>query len=77
MKKKNWPNLQRIIERLSQKSAIKLAKIEYGFGIREPKSESRDPRSGMDPEKTYSGSRIQGKKGTGSQIWFRKHWVSA
>ncbi len=71
VKKKIWPNLQRIIESFSQKSVIKLSKIGYGFGIREPKSESRDPRSGMDPEKTCSGSRIQGQKGTGSQIWFR------
>ncbi len=32
----------------------------------------RDPRSGIrDPEKTYSGSRILGQKGTGSRIRIR------
>jgi hypothetical protein len=34
----------------------------YGFGIRDPGSEIRDP------EKTYSGSRIQGSKRPGSRI---------
>jgi hypothetical protein len=34
---------------------------KYGFGIRDPRSR----------KKTYPGSRIQGKKGTGSRIRIR------
>jgi hypothetical protein len=37
---------------------LSLSFQKYGFGIR-------------DPEKTYSGSRIQGSKGTESRIWIR------
>ncbi len=62
LKKKIWANFQRIIELFTQKIVTKLSK--YGFGIR-------------DPEKTYSGSRIRGQKGTGSRIPDPdpKHWV--
>jgi hypothetical protein len=50
LKKKIWPNFPRIIEVFNQKIVTKPSKI-------------RDPRSGIrDPEKTYSGSRIQGSK---------------
>jgi hypothetical protein len=35
---------------------LSLSSQKYGFGIRDPGSEIRDP------EKTYSGSRIQGSK---------------
>jgi hypothetical protein len=58
LKKKIWANFQRILELFTQKLITKLSKIwvwDPGFGI-------QDPRSG----KTYSGSRIQGQKGTGS-----------
>jgi hypothetical protein len=47
LKKKSWANFQRIIELFTQK--LSLSSQKYGFGIR-------------DPEKTYSGSRIQGSK---------------
>jgi len=43
-----WPIFQRIIEFLL-KIVTMLSKVRYAFGIR-------------DPEKTYSGSRIQGSK---------------
>jgi hypothetical protein len=46
-KKKNWANFQRIIELLPKK--LPQSSQKYGFGIR-------------DPEKTCSGSRIQGSK---------------
>jgi hypothetical protein len=49
-KEKIWANFQRIIELFTQKFVTKLSKIwvwDLGSGIR-------------DPEKTYSGSRIQG-----------------
>jgi hypothetical protein len=46
-KKKIWANYQRIKELFTQK--LSLSSQEYGFGIR-------------DPEKTYSGSRMQGSK---------------
>ncbi len=40
---------------------LSLSSQKYRFRI-------RDPRSGIrDPEKTYSGSRIRGQKGTGSR----------
>jgi hypothetical protein len=54
LKKKIWANFQRILEVFTQKIFTKLSKI----WVRDP-----DPRSGIrDPEKTYSGSRIQGSK---------------
>jgi hypothetical protein len=60
LKKKIWENFQRIIEPFTKKIVKKLFKIwswdpgsgsssKYGLGIR-------------DPEKTHSGSRIQGSK---------------
>jgi hypothetical protein len=52
VKKKFWANFQRIIELFTQKIVTKLSKI----WIWDPGSEIRDP------EKTYSGSRIQGSK---------------
>jgi hypothetical protein len=52
LKKKIWPNFQRIVELFTQKIVTKLSKI----GLWDPGSEIRDP------EKTYSGSRIQGSK---------------
>jgi hypothetical protein len=52
VKKKIWANFQRIIELFTQKIVTKLSKI----CIWDPGSEIRDP------EKTYSGSRIQGSK---------------
>jgi hypothetical protein len=52
LKKKIWANFQRIIELVTQKIVNKLSKIL----VWDPGSEIRDP------EKTYSGSRIQGSK---------------
>jgi hypothetical protein len=52
LKKKIWANLQRIIKLFTQKIVNKLAKI----WVWDPGSEIQDP------EKTYSGSRIQGPK---------------
>jgi hypothetical protein len=52
LKKKIWANFQKIIELFSQKNGTKLTKIL----VWDPGSENRDP------EKTYSGSRIQGSK---------------
>ncbi len=52
LKKKNWANFQSIIELLTQNIVTKLSKI----WVWDPGSEIRDP------EKTYSGSRIQGSK---------------
>jgi hypothetical protein len=52
VKKKIWTILQRIVELLLKKLSLSYQK--YEFGIR-------------DPEKTYSGFRIQGKKDTGSR----------
>jgi hypothetical protein len=46
VKKKIWANFQK----------LSLSSQKFGFGIRDPGSEIRDP------EKTYSGSRIQGSK---------------
>jgi hypothetical protein len=51
-KKKIWANFQRIIELFTKKIVKKLLKI-WSW---DPGSEIRDP------EKTYSGSRIQGSK---------------
>ncbi len=47
LKKKIWANCQRIIELFTQK--LSTSSLKYVFGIR-------------DPEKAYSGSRIQGSK---------------
>ncbi len=56
VKKKIWANLQRIMELFTQKIVIKLSKIWFW-----------DPGSEIwDPEKTYSGSRIQRSK---------RHWI--
>jgi hypothetical protein len=52
LKKKIWTNFQRIIELFAQKIVTKLSKV----WVWDPGSEIRDP------EKTYSGSRIQGSK---------------
>ncbi len=63
---------------------LSLSSQTYGFGIRDPGSEIRDPRSGIwdpgseirDLEKTYSGSRIQGSKRhriPDPQHWARYH----
>jgi hypothetical protein len=52
LKKKIWANFQRIIELFTQQIASKLSKI----WVWDTGSEIRDP------EKTYSGSRIQGSK---------------
>jgi hypothetical protein len=46
LKKKIWPNFQRIVELLPKK--LSLSSQQYGFGI-------RDPRSGI-RKKTYPGS---------------------
>jgi hypothetical protein len=58
LKKKIWANFQRIIELFTKKIVKKLLKI-WSW---DPGSEIRDP------EKTYSGSRIQGSKSTQSRI---------
>ena len=50
LKKKIWPNFQRIIKLFTKKFVTKLSKI----WVWDPESEIRDP------EKTYSGSRILG-----------------
>jgi hypothetical protein len=52
LKKKIWANFQRIIELFTQKIVTNLSKI----WVWDPGSEIRDP------EKPYSGSRIQGSK---------------
>jgi hypothetical protein len=52
LKKKIWANFQRIIELFAQKIVTKLSKV----WVWDPGSQIRDP------EKTYSGSRIQGSK---------------
>jgi hypothetical protein len=52
LKKKIWANFQRIVEVFTQKNFNMLSNIwvwDLGYEIR-------------DPEKTYSGSRIQGSK---------------
>ncbi len=61
LKKNFWANFQRIMELFTKKMVKKLLKI-WSW---DPGSEIRDP------EKTYSGSRIQGQKGTGSRIRIR------
>jgi hypothetical protein len=52
LKKKNLANFKKILELFVQKIVTKLSRI----WVRDPGSEIRDP------EKTYSGSRIQGSK---------------
>jgi hypothetical protein len=52
LKKKIWANFQRNMDLCTPKIVIKLSKI----WVWDPGSEIRDP------EKTYSGSRIQGSK---------------
>ncbi len=52
LKKKIWANFKKIIELFTQKIVTKLSKV----WVWDPGSEIRDP------EKTYSGSRIQGSK---------------
>jgi hypothetical protein len=52
LRKKIWANFQRIIELFTQKIVTKLSKI----WVWDPGTEIQDP------EKTYSGSRIQGSK---------------
>jgi hypothetical protein len=47
LKKKIWVNFHRILELFIQK--LSLSSQKYGFGL-------------WDPEKTYTGSRIQGSK---------------
>ncbi len=54
LKKIIWANFQRIIELFTHNLSISSQK--YGFEILDPESEIRDP------EKTYSGSLIQGSK---------------
>ena len=44
-KKKLWADFQRIFESITQK--VSLCSQMYGFGIRNPRSEIRDPRSGI------------------------------
>ncbi len=52
LKRKIWANFQRMLELFTQKNVTKLSKICVW-----------DTESGIpDPEKTYSGSRIQGSK---------------
>ncbi len=63
LKKKIWANFQRIIELFTQKIVAKLSKI----WVRDPGSEIRDP------EKTYSGSRIQGSKKAPDPD--QQHWL--
>jgi hypothetical protein len=58
-KKKMCPNLQRIIELITQKIVIKLSKIWVW-----------DPRSGI-RKKPIPDSRSRGQKGTGSRIRIR------
>jgi hypothetical protein len=68
LKKKSWANIQRIVELFTQKIVKKLFKI-WSW---DPGSEIRDP------EKTYSGSRIQGSKrhripDPDPQHWYDQH----
>jgi hypothetical protein len=67
LKKKIWADFQRIIELFTKKIVKKLLKI-WSW---DPGSEIRDP------EKTYSGSRIQGSKSTQSRIpdLDPQHWL--
>jgi hypothetical protein len=68
LKKKNFGQFQRIIELFTQKIVTKHSKIwvwDPCSGIRDPGSEIRDP------EKTHSGSRIQGSKRHRIRIWIR------
>ncbi len=58
LKKKIWPNFQRVIELFTQKIVTKLSK--NGFGI-------RDPRTGKNLFRILD-PRSRGQKGTGSRI---------
>jgi hypothetical protein len=60
LKKNIWANFQRIIELFTQK--LSLSSQIYGFGIR-------------DPEKPYSGSRIQGSKRHRIPDPDPQHWI--
>jgi hypothetical protein len=60
LKNKIWANFQRIKELFTQKIVTKLSK--YWFGIR-------------DPEKTHSGSRIQGSKRHRIPDLDPQHWL--
>ncbi len=78
LKKKIWENFQRIIEFFNQKIVTVLSKIWVwdpgsGIGFFQIKNvRNMGLGSGIrDPEKTYSGSRIQGSKDTGSRIRIR------
>ncbi len=65
LKEKIWANFQRIIKLFTKKIVKKLLKIW-----------SWDSGSEIgDPEKTYSGSRIQGSKSTQSRIPDPQHWT--
>jgi hypothetical protein len=67
LKKKIWANFQRIIELFTQKIVNKLSKIwvwDRGYVTR-------------DPEKTYSGSRIQGSKRIQCRIQHNKIVLSS
>ncbi len=66
LKKKIWANFQRIIELFTKKIVKKLLKISSW----DPGSEIRDP------EKTFSGSRIQGSKSTQSRIPDPEHCLA-
>jgi hypothetical protein len=58
LKKKMWANFQRTIQLFTQKIVTHYALKNMGLG-----SWIRDPRCRIrDPEKTHSGSRIQGSK---------------
>jgi hypothetical protein len=65
LKKKIWANFQRLIELFTKKIVKKLFKI-WSW---DPESEIRDP------EKTYSGSRIQGSKRHRIPDPDPQHWV--
>ncbi len=64
LKKKIWANFQRIIELFTQKIVTKLSKI----WVWDPRAEIRDP------EKTYSGSRIQGSNPDPQHWLLRRCW---
>jgi len=48
---------------------LRIRDVDPGSWIPDTKTATKEIR---DPEKTYSGSRIQGQKGTGSRI---QHWI--
>jgi hypothetical protein len=61
LKKKIWPNFQRIIELFTQKIGAKLSKI----WVWDPGSEIRDPESGKKP---IPDPESRSQKSTGSRI---------